>query len=98
MISATCFFSGLSRSFDNFVQRCLRSAAYLNGVPHGARGGLRVRVRGLLTGCRRLCQRPGSGRALWHSRSCMEVLIASTLLYRHGAGETLEAGILDWMI
>ena len=49
MISATCFFSGLSRSFDNFLQRCRRSAAYLNGVPHGAGGGLRVRVRGLLT-------------------------------------------------
>jgi hypothetical protein len=49
MISATCFFGGLSLSFDNFLQRCLRSVAYLNGVPQGAGGGLRVRLSGLLT-------------------------------------------------
>jgi hypothetical protein len=49
MISAICFFGGLSLSFGNFLQRCLRSVAYLNGVPQGAGGGLRVRLSGLLT-------------------------------------------------
>jgi hypothetical protein len=41
MISATCFFGGLSLSFGNFLQRCLRSVAYLNGVPQRAGGGPR---------------------------------------------------------
>jgi hypothetical protein len=49
MISATCFFGGLSLSFGNLLQRCLRGAAYLNGVPRCAGGGLRVRGSGLLT-------------------------------------------------